>query len=43
VICKGIPLWSISKKENYRQDLKMREEEKTEEEQQEEDPSLILL
>ena len=26
-ICKGIPLSSISKKENFHQDLKMREEE----------------
>jgi hypothetical protein len=29
-ICKGIPLSSISKKENSHQDLKMREEEEEE-------------
>jgi hypothetical protein len=31
-ICKGIPPSSISKKENFHQDLKMREEEEEEEE-----------
>jgi hypothetical protein len=30
-ICKGIPPSSISKKENFHQDLKMREEEEEEE------------
>jgi hypothetical protein len=30
-ICKGIPLSNISKKENFHQDLKMREEEEEEE------------
>ena len=42
VICKGIPLSSISKKENYHHHLKMREEEKKEEQQEEPFSNLIV-